>query len=151
MILKKSDSARVDDALVAEDAAAPLTYSSALRQTGGGVLSIAKGSGGLGLLLAKHTYSLAKKGIAKARESGADLAALASVDDVAPAKSSSGRRNKLLAGGAVAAALAAGAAMFRWSRQRSTPQPPAEAPPTLGPSANGSAPSAQQADASAQS
>ena len=151
MFLKKSDSALVDDALLSEEAATPLTYSGALRQTGGGVVSIAKGSGGLGLLLAKHSYALAKKGIAKARESGADIAALAAAEDVAPSKSGSGLRNKLLAGGAVAAAVAAGAAVFRWSRQRTTPQPPAEAPPTLGPSANGSAPSAHQADVSAQS
>ncbi|MFH5211199.1 hypothetical protein ACHIPZ_23760 [Antrihabitans sp. NCIMB 15449] len=147
MIFSKSsavsaDSAQADaDSELLAEPAQGRSYSSSLRLLGSGATTLARGTGGLGFLLAQTVgqtgYTLAKKGLAKARESKAELSTFA--EDV-PAPKSSKLRSRLVAGGLVGAALAAGAGFFAWSRRRNSPPPVAEAPPTLGPSSNGSAP-----------
>ncbi len=149
MILRKS-AAAVDEAPTVEpepeiliDLSQPRTYASALRQVGSGAISLVAGTGGIGALLTKHAFLLTKKGIDKARQSGidvTDIAALAAVDDAPAATGGSRLRRRLILGGTLAATLATGAALFRWSRRRNEAPPVADAPPTLGPSANGSAP-----------
>ncbi len=148
MILRKS-AATIAEAPIVElepeiliDPSQPRTYASSLRQVGSGAISLVAGTGGIGALLTKHAVVLTKKGIDKVRQSGVDIAALAAGDDT-PAAEKAGRSRlgrRLIIGGTIAATLATGAAVFRWSRQRSAAPPVADAPPTLGPSANGSAP-----------
>ncbi len=146
MILRKSAAAAAAPIVELEpeiliDPSQPRTYASSLRQVGSGAISVVAGTGGIGALLTKQAVVLTKKGIDKARQSGVDIAALAAVED-APAEKTGGSRlrRRLIIGGTLAATLATGAAVFRWSRQRNAAPPVADAPPTLGPSANGSTP-----------
>lgn len=134
---------------VPDDATVPLTdpstqaekqtYAKALRLTGAGASALAKGSGGIGFLLARHAFALARKGVSKARASSSDLAQIAAIDRsaVADTPKVSRPRARLVVAATVAAALAGGAVLFRQSR-RKLPPPVADAPPTLRPVANGS-------------
>ncbi len=108
-----------------------MTYSASLGQAGTGAASLAKGVGGLGLLLAQDGFSLARKGIRAARTPR--VAAEPQPD----ATTSSSWRKRLLIGGVAGAALVGGAALFSWSRRHNAPPPPAAEPPTLATSPNG--------------
>ncbi|TSD99228.1 hypothetical protein FOS14_12765 [Skermania sp. ID1734] len=136
-----------DDAATLSQERNPVTYGSALRQVGAGATALAMGSGGIGMLLARNGFDLAKRGVARAREARRDLAELAAMDAAAVADTPKvSRPRALLVVGGVAAAVLAGGAVFGWSRRRHTP-PPAAEPPRLGePSSNGVA-STQQAPA----
>ena len=139
----ESDIAVLDDS--STDSSSSLTYSRAIHQAGSGVAALAKGTGGLGFLLGKAGYTLAKTGVARARVARSELAARseaarAAATDVAAVGSGSSTRTRLAIGAGVFAVVAAGAAFFSASRRRKTAPPVADAPPTLGPSANGSAP-----------
>lgn len=147
MRLKKSapesDVAVLDDS--STDSTSSLTYSKALHQAGSGVASLAKGTGGLGYLLGKTGFTLARSGVAKARVARSEFAersaaARVAATDVAAAGSGSSTRKRLAIGAGAFAVIAAGAAFFSASRRRKATPPVAEAPPSLGPSANGSAP-----------
>ncbi|CAM2910782.1 hypothetical protein [Skermania piniformis] len=103
-----------------------------LLRTGAGFLL--RGSGGVGLLLARSGFALARSGIRslKANDQQSSLPA---------APDQAGRRSRLrvaIGAGLLAAALGGTAAVVR-SRRRAVPEPAPE-PPRLQPSLNGSAP-----------
>ena len=62
------------------------TYSKALRLAGTGAAAVAKGSGGVGYLLARQAFLLARTGVSRAKESRRDLAEIAAIDRTAAAK-----------------------------------------------------------------
>ncbi|HEY5858153.1 MAG TPA: hypothetical protein VIW24_30030 [Aldersonia sp.] len=109
-----------------------LTYRSALGTAGAGVGQLAKGTSGLSLLALRSAVQLGEAGLARSRASRAARRL------EAPERRS--RVHVLIAVAAGVVALAAGAAAFRWLRQRPEPEVAAE-PPTLRPSTNGHAPS----------
>lgn len=117
------------------------SYSRALRLAGTGAAAVAKGSGGVGYLLARQAFELARKGVARAKESRRDLAQIAAIDRTAVADTPkrSRPRARIVMALAAGAALAGGAVLYR-KNQTKQPPPVADAPPTLGPVANGSTP-----------
>ncbi len=126
----------VPDPVPAEPAAPSRSYADALGQVRSGTGTLVKGSGGLGLLLARSGFALARAGMHQLRPATRQRPAVPAVQEPATDR---GSRLRIVIGAAILAAVFGGTAAVARNRSRSVPEPATE-PPSLRSATNGSAP-----------